>query len=173
MCKHRLRSGGCPKSHVQLSAERHWDPGPCDSPAESAAVCLALHHQSLYTTRVTAALQLLAWCPGPWLALLGCGIEDEHFPQLLLCFFPLLRSQFQDWQADSTQVLSRPFRGDSEALPMLLSNGQTWAAAATVFQKPRDVWHLACPLLLSLPVVSLHWATGGGRMLGTLLFCLC
>lgn len=125
------------------------------------------------TTRVTAALQLLAWCPGPWLALLGRGIEDEHFPQLLLCFFPLLRSQFQDWQADSTQVLSRPFRGDSEALPMLLSNGQTWAAAATVFQKPRDVCHLACPLLLSLPVVSLHWATGGGRMIGTLLFCLC
>lgn len=125
------------------------------------------------TTRITAALQLLAWCPGPWLVLLGCGIEDEHFPQLLLCFFPLPRSQFQDWQADSTQVLSRPFRGDSEALPMLLSNGQTWAAAATVFQKPRDVWHLACLLLLSLPVASLHWATGGGRMIGTLLFCLC
>lgn len=63
MCKHRLRSGGCPKSHVQLSAERHWDPGPCDSPAESAAVCLALHHQSLYYTChcCPAATCLVPW----------------------------------------------------------------------------------------------------------------
>ena len=46
---------------------------------------------------------------------------------------------------------------------MLLSNGQTWAAAATVFQKPRDVWHVACPLLLSLPVGSVSVPTLGHR----------